>query len=1084
MKFAPRVFSLLLLFSASLQSSHQLALNAQTTKAPEARAESTAKADDYSQEAVVLEQLKTAYRFEKDGTGMHELTFRAKVQNEAAVARLGQLVFPYTSANEKLDIDFVRVRKPDGSVVAASATDVQDLTAPVSRQAPVYTDVRQKHITVPGLRPGDTLEYHVVWQIQTPLAANNFWLTYDFIKRDAIVLDEQLAVNIPKDSVIKLKTEKGFDPAITEETGRRVYLWKHSVLKREEEKDDKEAWRKRREQLEDPDPPTIQLSTFKSWEDVGQWYAALERDRILPDDKIKAKVQELIRDQKTEQQKIETLYEFVAKNFRYVSLSLGQGRYQPHAAADVLSNQYGDCKDKHTLLSSMLIAAGLRGNAALMNSERKIDPDVPSPGQFDHVITAISLGNETLWADTTAEIAPFQLLMPQLRDKQALMIPASGPARLVTTPAEPPFVSSELIDVAASVNDLGQLTGHVHLALRGDTEMDYRMLFRRTAKSDWKRLGSILCASAGLRGADGSEIKTSDVDALGKPLEVDLDCKANEFLDWSSKKTKVALPFPTMELRYLDPDKRNSSKPIQLGVPVDTTYRLKLTLPAKYQARVPVSVTVNRDYAAYASVYKLEKNTLSAERTYHLRQHEIPPARTQDYIAFANAARADEAQTVAIETDAVTESAAIPDSVKTDDLIQAANAAYKNNNYPLAETLYKKVLDRDPKNVSVRNQLGYALLQQEKTDEAIAVFREQTKLNPFDENAYNQLGRVFWQQQKYAEAEASFRKQIEVTPLDKLAHGNLGQMLVEWRKYKEAIPELEQGISLNPDDEFEYQLALGRAYLNLKTNDKAMAAFDRAIKLEPGQRTWNDVAYFLAETKVELDRAQQYAESAVTAVETELRNADLDRLTTEDLENVAAVAADWDTLGWVYFQKGDLVRAEKYINAAWLLEQHGEVGYHLGLIYEKNGKQDAAIKMYAQAAGSMRTVPEAAESLERLIGKDKAAAMLKKGDEDNRYSRTIFVKAPSVPAGATQARFYVSLTPGAGGAAQVADVKFISGDEKLKPLRDVLKTGNFGFVFPGQSATKVIRRGTLSCGANGQCSFIMMSPDAVTSVEQ
>ena len=76
-----------------------------------------------------------------------------------------------------------------------------------------------------------------------------------------------------------------------------------------------------------------------------------------------------------------------------------------------------------------------------------------------------------------------------------------------------------------------------------------------------------------------------------------------------------------------------------------------------------------------------------------------------------------------------------------------------------------------------------------------------------------------------------------------------------------------------------------------------------------------------------------------------------------------------------------------------------------------------------------------------------------------------------------------ALTPGAGGAAQVADVKFITGDEKLKSAGDLLKTGKFGFVFPGESATKVIRRGTLSCGANGQCSFIMMSPDAVTSIE-
>ncbi len=87
------------------------------------------------------------------------------------------------------------------------------------------------------------------------------------------------------------------------------------------------------------------------------------QDRIVPDDKIRAKTEELLRGRTSDKDKVEALYQYVAKNFRYVSLSLGQGRYQPHAAADVYANQYGDCKDKHTLLASMLIAAGLRAYA-------------------------------------------------------------------------------------------------------------------------------------------------------------------------------------------------------------------------------------------------------------------------------------------------------------------------------------------------------------------------------------------------------------------------------------------------------------------------------------------------------------------------------------------------------------------------------------------------------------------------------------------------------------------------------------------------------------------------------------------------
>src|SRR5262245_20894945 len=425
------------------------------------------KAPDYSQEAMIIELLRVTYRFEKDGTGMHDLAMRVKVQSEAALQQFGQLVLPYVSANEKLEIDYVRVKKADGTTVTASPSDVQDLTAPISREAPIYTDVRQKHVTVPGLRPGDVLDYHAVWRVQTPLAQNNFWMTHDFLVDDLIVLDQQLEVNIPQDSVVKLKTEKGFEPKITEADGRRVYSWKHPVLKREE-RDDKEAARKRREEAEDPKPSQVQMTTFNSWEDLGKWYAELEKDRTLPDEKIKAKASELINGRATDKEKVQALYEFVAKNFRYVSLSLGQGRYQPHAASEVFANQYGDCKDKHTLLSAMLQAAGLRAYPALMNSSRKLDPDVPSPAQFDHVISAIPLDGETLWVDTTAEVAPFRLLTPSLRDKKALLIPANSPARLESTPAEPPFVFSELIEIDSKVSDLGKLIGHARLVLRGD----------------------------------------------------------------------------------------------------------------------------------------------------------------------------------------------------------------------------------------------------------------------------------------------------------------------------------------------------------------------------------------------------------------------------------------------------------------------------------------------------------------------------------------------------------------------------------------------------------------------------------------
>lgn len=1080
------LFKALLIVACLVQLSRVSPTSAQTREQPPPKPSATQKeaekAPDYSQEAIVIEQLHMSYRFEKDGTGQREITLRVRVQTEAGLERFGQLIFAYSSANENLDVDFLRVHKPDGSVISGTAADIQDLSAPIAREAPIYTDLRQKHVTVRGLRPGDVLEYHIVWHIHTPLAQNNFWLEEDFSNPDSLIfLDDQVEVDIPSDSKVKLKTAPGFDPTIKEHDGRRIYTWQYKNLKREEKDEKAEAAKKKSDADDEPKRPQIQVTTFQSWDEVGQWYAALERDRIVPDEKVRAKTEELIHGLTTDKARIEALYEFVAKNFRYVSLSLGQGRYQPHAAGDVYANQYGDCKDKHTLLSSMLTAAGLHGSAALMNSARKIDADVPSPGQFDHVITAVPLAGETLWMDTTAEVAPFGLISPQLRDKKALLVPASGPARLESTPAEPPFLSTEFLDITGQVNELGKLSGHTHLVVHGDAELFFRLMFRGTPKSEWKKLGYYLSMVSGTRDQEITEIKPSDPAAFEKPFEVDYDFTSDDFLDWSSKKEKVAVPLPSLHLAQIDADKAESSKPIQLGPPIDIDYRVKLTLPSQYQTRLPLPLKVSRDYADYSSTYTLEGNTLVAERKLRLRQHELPATRVQDFRAFVAAARADEGQTIALER-SVAGTPAIPDSVKVEELVQAAEAAAKNSNYPMVEELLKRVIEKEPKHKDARRQLAWALFEQRKFDPAITTLREQIAINPFDDYSYNLLGRVYWAQQNYTESEKAFRKQIEITPLDESSHSNLGQMLVEWRKYKDAVPELEQAISLNPDEELLY-VSLGRAYLSLGESAKGIEAFDKAVKLAPGQRVWNDVAYFMALSKVQLDKAQQYAESAVTAVGTDLRNVELDGLTLEQLGQVSSLAADWDTLGWVYFQKDNIDAAEKYISAAWALEQHSEIAYHLGMIYEKRGKKEEAIHMYAVALVSDRVVPEAREGLERLAVKDKLESLRQKAAGELNQSRTIRLGPPTANVkGATEAQFYVVLTPGAARNAQVSEVKFIRGDEKLRPLGGMLKGGNFNFAFPDETNTKVIRRGTLFCDAGG-CSFLMLSPEYISSVD-
>src|ERR1017187_6075468 len=355
-------------------------------------AKTEAKHPGYPQESFVIEQMHSYYRFEADGTGRKETKARIRVQSEAGVQQWGQIQEGYNSANERVEIPYVRVLKEDGTVVEAGDDAVQDLSAPVEHEAPVYTDYRQKHITVPGLRPGEVLEYDMVTVIHTPLAAGQFWADYEFDKSN-ITLDETLDVDVPAGRSLKLKCKPGMDPVITEKDGRRIYHWSGSHLERDDDSAKAKEKDKKKKYRPDDDRPDIQLTTFETWEQVGRWYASLEKDRRVPSPEVRAKAQELTKGLNTDLEKTEALYDFVAKNFRYVSLSLGVGRYQPHAASEVLHDQYGDCKDKHTLLASLLEAEGLHAWSVLINSSRKLDPDVPSPSQFDHVITLLPLGS-------------------------------------------------------------------------------------------------------------------------------------------------------------------------------------------------------------------------------------------------------------------------------------------------------------------------------------------------------------------------------------------------------------------------------------------------------------------------------------------------------------------------------------------------------------------------------------------------------------------------------------------------------------------------------------------------------------------
>ena len=819
----------------------------------------------------------------------------------------------------------------------------------------------------------------------------------------------------------------------------------------------------------------MQLTTFQSWEELGDWYRSLEKERRQPNDALKAEAAKLIEGKTDDMAKVKALYDYVSRNIRYVSLSLGLARYQPHAASEVFSNGYGDCKDKNTLLASLLETAGFQSTSVLIGAQHKLDPDIPSPSQFDHVITRVPVDGQEIWLDSTNGVAPFRMLAASLRDKLALAIPPGGKPVLVTTPAGLPFEDYDRSAVKGSLNDTGTLKAHFSGSLRGDNELGLRFALRQMPENRWKEFFGVVLQHAGLKDADITNLKVSDPTNADNPLQIDLDFTTNNYFDWPAPESKMSLPLMLISLPGVDDDSdQTTTQPIKLGATGESRIDLQLAIPSKYIVHLPIPVDVRRDYADYHSTYKFDAGQFSSIRTLQRFKSDVPEQRREDYAAFRRVVMADQAQQVSLDNKSPG-AAGAGSSQSADQLMESAVQAAQNSNFALAAELFQRVVQLEPKHKSAWNGLGGAYQLLGQNDKAIAAFQKQIEINPYDEYAYNNLGLVYEQQQRYDDAAKQFQKQIEINPLDQRAHASLGELYLRQRKFADAVPELEKAVDIAPDNPV-LRISLGQAYIATRQTDKGMAAFEKAISLSPTPLVWNNISYALAEQNVQLDRAAQYADSAINATETQLRDVNLDNLRMQDLGTTQLLFALWDTKGWVEFKRGAADAAEQYITAAWLAAASGDEAEHLGEIYQKQGNRDQAIRYYFASLAGDRPSPDARTHLAQLGITGNLDARIKQAGAD--FQRQCTVPLHKTDRGT--AEFYLLLSP-----AKVEQVKFIKGDDNLKGLVDLLQKADTGMKFPPGAQVHVVRRAIVRCGSTtaAPCTLELVPSSQVRSLQ-
>jgi tetratricopeptide (TPR) repeat protein/transglutaminase-like putative cysteine protease len=998
-----------------------------------ASAQSTVKdtrAADYSKEPFVYELISTQIVFENDGTESGQTTARMRIQSQAGVQHAGVLNFRYASTTSTMDIAYVRVIKPDKRIVETPAENVLDMPAEVTRQAPFYSDLKEKQIAVKGLEVGDTIEYQYRTVVKTPLDPGQFWLAYNF-SRSAICLEEDLQISVPHNRYVKVESPK-FQYTLAEQGAYKVYGWRTANLESNAEKKDAHST-----EPDEATQPSVQITTFHDWNEVGQWFRSLVAPRAVPTAQIRSKADELTRNAKSDPEKIQAIYDYVSTRFRYIGISLGIGRYQPHAAEDVLSNDYGDCKDKHTLFAALLAAENIKAYPALISTASKIDIEVPSPAQFDHMITAVPEGNGFLFLDTTPEVAPFGYLIAELRDKETLVIPDDGPATLVKTPEGLPFKPFLNFQADGTLDDAGTFESKMQLSIRGDGEIVYRLAFRRAGQSQWKDVAQQISSVLGFSGTV-SDVTAASPEATDAPFHIEYTYNRKEYGDWVNR--SIVPPLPLLLLPSVPDDADQKLKPIELVPPEEWLYQGTMKLPAHSTPHAATPVDLHEDFADYHSSYSVSNGVMHFERRLTTKTHEIAPSQIEAYRKFVKAIIDDENTFISLRGENVASPAA-KGSPEAQDLFAQGGEAWQQGNIPAAADAFQRAVGKDPKFSQGWWWLGAAHLRMGDADQAVEEMKKAISLDHGEVSNYKYLATTLMLLHREQEALEVWKQFEKQSPDDPDGPTNIGSILMRQKRYAEAIAELKVAANLTPNASVRLQLA--DAYILSGDKERGIAAIQDAVAKDAAPQTLNDAAYTLADNNLLLEDAFRYATKAVEDAEADTADIDLDDLSLKDVQTAPILAAYWDTLGWVNFRMGNLDPAEKFLRAAWSLTQNSLIADHLQQVYKKQGKT--------------RDVPRDALALQEL--------------------RT--VKLGKLARKHVTAEFYLLFAPG----PKVADVKFISGSAELSDAGKPLAAAKFDVPFPRDGDVQIIRRGILDCEPElPGCVFVLIPPSSVNSV--
>ncbi len=553
--------------------------------------------------------------------------------------------------------------EPDGREIAVGEKDAEE-HGYLSNL--LYRDVRVKALQFPDAYPGRVVGYEYV-QRNRPYVFEDDWWFQD----QAPVRTARLILDIPSGWEF---TAKWFNHAEMkpQTPASNEYVWEVSNVPRIEVEPQMPSWRTVAGWVGlkyFPSDPTLRAKSTGSWTDIGLWYDALTKSRRDPSPEIQQKVAELTASATDPMQKIRAITEYMQRNIRYFGVEIGVGGYQPHFAAEIFTNQYGDCKDKATLLSAMLRTMGIDSYYVLVDTHRGfVYPSYPSIA-FNHAILAIRLPDNVndpslysviddpklgrlLIFDPTNQYVPLGYVPSYLQDTYGLVIAPDG-GHLEKIPLLPPSTNRLLRIAKLTLTPGGNLSGDVQELRWGGPAADDREQFLEIEPSKRARIFenflSEFLNSFQLTGASVGNLNDYD-----HTLTLDYKFFAS---DYAKSAGNLLIVSPrvigdkyTGDLDLFTVDGKPRRYPIDFEEATLQTDAFDIALPPGYVADgLPKPVQASCDYASYRSSTTVANGVLHYQRTFEIKNVIVPTAQLPEIRAFLQQIAADQSSAAVLK---------------------------------------------------------------------------------------------------------------------------------------------------------------------------------------------------------------------------------------------------------------------------------------------------------------------------------------------------------------------------------------------------------------------------------------------------